>query len=85
MPMDAAYRCFARVSGPRYFRAVGLASTGKQIGRPYNEIPPQGGRESNQPLRPQRDFDLAENPRQPVRPFVLAGWIGNQILADFDA
>jgi hypothetical protein len=38
-----------------------------------------------QSLRPQQRLDLGENPRQPVGPGFLAGGIGDQILADFDA
>ncbi len=41
-----------------------------------------GGQQS---LRPQRRFNLAKNPRQPVGPCLLAGRIGDQILADLDA
>ena len=39
----------------------------------------------DQPLRPQHDLDLAENPRQPFRPSLCAGVIRDQVLADFDA
>src|SRR5262249_49618322 len=39
----------------------------------------------NQPLRGQRQLVLAEDARQPLRPLLLVGLIGDQVLPDLDA